>query len=290
MKCLKCNSEKFEQQRLRFTPEIKGEEVVVIVPCFVCKKCAAPFMDSEQMNALRRRAVDVYRQNHKLLTSTQIIQYRDKLGMSQAAFARYLHVGEASIKRWETYYIQDPSQDEHLRLKCDEAAAETNYLQIHWKHQEPDIYSGDKKFSLELFKNVVLYLVEKTKGSCIFLNKLLFYVDFLHFKNFSKSITGAKYVPLKYGPCPDQYNAIFARLEQTGVLKSESKNRYKNLLKPDLSIFDDQEKATLEQILQHYKTKGMKALYELSHKEKGYQDTEECTLISYEYARYLKIS
>jgi hypothetical protein len=44
--------------------------------------------------------------------------------MSQTAFASYLKVGEASIKRWETYYVQDVVQDDHIRLKCDEAYAE----------------------------------------------------------------------------------------------------------------------------------------------------------------------
>ena len=46
--------------------------------------------------------------------------------MSQAAFANYLKVGEASIKRWETYFVQDVVQDDHIRLKCDEAYAEVN--------------------------------------------------------------------------------------------------------------------------------------------------------------------
>lgn len=290
MRCLKCASEKFETQRMRFSPEIKGEVVEVVVPCSVCKSCHEPLMDGKQMNNLRRSAADAYRKLHNLLTSDQIIQYREALGMSQAQFARYLNVGEASIKRWETYFIQDPSQDDHLRLKCDEAAAEINYLQIYWKHQEPDIYSGLKKFSLALFKNVALYLLEKTKVSRIYLNKLLFYVDFYHFKKHGKSLTGAKYIPLKYGPCPDQYKIIYDNFEKNGLLQNEDGQRYKNLAKPDLSLFDDHERATLEHIYQLFKQYGAKHLYELSHTEKGFKETAECTFISYDYAKDLKIN
>ena len=43
MKCLNCNSEKFEEKNMRFTSEIKNEEVEVVVPAFVCKKCQDSF-------------------------------------------------------------------------------------------------------------------------------------------------------------------------------------------------------------------------------------------------------
>ena len=135
MKCLNCDCEKFESKNLRFTPEIKGEEVEVVVPSFVCTTCQTPLMDGEQMNVLRRSAADKYRKQHTLLTSEEIIKYRASLGMSQTGFANYLKVGEASIKRWETYYVQDVVQDDHIRLKCDEAYAELNALEVHWKSQ-----------------------------------------------------------------------------------------------------------------------------------------------------------
>ena len=102
------------------------------------------------------------------------------LGMSQAAFANYLKVGEASIKRWETYFVQDAVQDDHIRLRCDEAYAELNALEVHWKSHPPDIYSGNRSFCLELFKQAVRYIIEFTK-SPLFLNNSLFYADFKHF-------------------------------------------------------------------------------------------------------------
>jgi len=123
MKCLNCDCEEFESKNIRFNLEIKGEEVEVVVPSFVCTKCQTPLMDGEQMNMLRRSAADKYRKQHHLLTSEEIIKYRTSLGMSQTAFANYLKVGEASIKRWETYFVQDVVQDDHIRLKCDEAYA-----------------------------------------------------------------------------------------------------------------------------------------------------------------------
>jgi putative zinc finger/helix-turn-helix YgiT family protein len=147
MKCLNCENEKFEEKKLRFNPEIKGEIVEVVVSSCVCTCCHTPLMDTNQMSKLRKAAADKYRRTHRLLTSTDIINFRKMMGMSQTAFANYLNVGEASIKRWETYFVQDPVQDEHIRLKCDEAYAEFNALEVHWKSHSPDVYS-DKKPSI----------------------------------------------------------------------------------------------------------------------------------------------
>lgn len=287
MKCLKCSNDDFIEQQVRFSPEIKDQVVELILPCKVCKNCKTPWIDTQQMNILRRAAADKYRETNGLLTSSQIIAYRETLGMSQAAFARYLNVGEASIKRWETYYIQDTSQDDHIRLKCDEAYAETNFLDIYWKRHVPDAYSGNRKFNLQLFKNVALYLVMETKESIIYLNKLHFYVDFLHFKNHGVSLTGARYAPLKYGPCPDQYRTIYESLVSRGYLKENENHSYEIVVQPDLSLFDDNEKATLEAICKLCRSIGAKELYKLSHKEKAYANTAECAFIDYGFAKQL---
>ena len=128
MKCLECKSEKFKQAKVRFHPTIKDEQVDVLVDATVCAKCEKAVMDDAQMDGLRRAAADAYREKYSLLTSKQIADYRGRLGMSQREFADYLGVGEASIKRWETYYVQDKSQDNLIRLKCDETFAEDSAL------------------------------------------------------------------------------------------------------------------------------------------------------------------
>ncbi|MDJ0651438.1 MAG: DUF4065 domain-containing protein [Simkaniaceae bacterium] len=289
MKCLQCDKAHFVEQKVRFNPEIKGETVEVIAPCMVCKNCQTPLMNTKQMNVLRRASADKYRENHKLLTSSQIIAYRKELGMSQTAFARYLGVGEASIKRWETYFIQDSSQDKLMRLKCDEAAAEINFLKIRWKREEPNIYSGNVKFNFQLFKSVVLYLIEQTNTSILFLNKLLFYTDFYHFSKYAVSLTGARYTPLKYGPCPDQYKPIYETLVKSGCLEKIDDCSYKALVSSDPTLFEDREKETLEFILELYRRWGPQKILNASHEEEAYKKTAEGLVISYELSKNLRI-
>lgn len=288
MKCLNCDGKKFENKNCRFTPEIKGEEVEVIVPALVCSHCGAPLMDDEQMNHLRKIAADVYRKNHGLLTSEEIIRFRSMFGMSQTAFANYLKVGEASIKRWETYFVQDIGQDEHIRLKCDEAYAEFSALNVEWKSHPPDTYSGKRRFSWELFKQAVLYLIKYTK-SPLFLNKALFYADFKHYKLFGVGITGARYAHLEYGPCPKRYEMLFEFMLRENLLAHVGGHNLKPTIQADLSVFDDSEKEVLESIAKLAESDRGQKLLELSHKEDAYKNSQSMSLISYEYAKTLKI-
>lgn len=288
MKCLHCNGEDFEEKKIRVTPEIKGEEVEVVVSASVCTKCNQPLMNDQQMNQLRRAAADQYRKQHHLLTSEEIIHFREILGMSQIAFAKYLNVGDASIKRWETYFVQEPVQDEHIRLKCDEAYAEFNALNVHWKSNPPDIYSGQRKFSWELFKQAVRYLIE-TANSPLFLNKALFYADFKHFQLYGVSITGVRYIHLEYGPCPDQYQNLIYFMMHGGDLLSAGHHILKSAKKSDLTVFGDSEKEVLQMVAQLTKGDGGKRLLNLSHQEAAFTKTEPFEWISYEYASTLKI-
>lgn len=290
MKCLHCDNDQFDKKRIRFPVELKGETIEVLSEAFVCSKCGEPQMDSEQMNKLRKVSADEYRKMHDLLTSNEILQYRERLGMSQIQFAEYLNIGEASIKRWETYYIQDESQDDHIRLKCDEAYAELNALQVCRKSNPPDIYSGYRPLNLEIIKHVVAYLVKHGRStSKLFLNKIMFYLDFLHFKNYNKGITGLRFVPIDYGPCPDGFKALFSYLEKNGVLTKKGTHNFVSNIEPDLGLFDDQEKETLSKIILILKEKGEQYLFDLSHKEKAFKETEFAKPISYKFAKDLLI-
>ena len=288
MKCLHCDGDKFEERNCRFTPEVKGEEVEVVVPALVCTQCHTPLMNDDQMSRLRKIAADAYRKKHGLLTSVEIVNFRSLFAMSQAAFANYLKVGEASIKRWETYFIQDLGQDEHIRLKCDEAYAEYSALNVQWKSHPPDIYSGNRRFSWELFKQAVRYLINFAK-SPLFLNKALFYADFKHYQLYGMSITGARYAHLEYGPCPKQYENLIYFMIYEGLLIQAEGHTLKSKEAADLSIFGDSEKEVLEFVANLAKPDGGQRLLELSHLEDAYKKSESMALISYEFSKHLKI-
>lgn len=276
-KCLKCNGSAFEVKNMRFEQEIKKQTVEVVVPTSVCVGCNAPQMDDEQKTTLRKAVADRYRESHGLLTSAEIVGLRDKLGMSQIAFARFLNVGEASIKRWETYYIQDVSQDDHIRIKCDPVYSESHFFYLQSRCGDVDVYSGMKSFSPHFVKQVSEFFEQANPECSQHLRKLHFYTDFLHFKRHSRSITGMRYTPLKSGPAPCNYSQLSQFLQRSQLPPAKSVE------------FDDQEKETLEEVRQLFLQDQGQMLSDFAVQEKGFLETCEEALISYEHAKDLLI-
>jgi putative zinc finger/helix-turn-helix YgiT family protein len=98
---------------------VKGETVHFKADALVCDSCGGHYWDTELGDRLAKAASNAYRAEHGLLTSDQIVAYRKKLNMSQAEFAKFLPMAIASLKRYESFGVQDESADALIRLRCD---------------------------------------------------------------------------------------------------------------------------------------------------------------------------
>jgi len=279
MRCFKCKGDGYELKNVRFSPKIKNQEVDIVIHCRVCKQCDTPFvMDSKQENNIKRKASDKYRGNKGLLTSLEILKFREDLDMSQLDFAAFLKVGIASVQRWENYYVQDNSQDDHIRIKCDEKYAELSFLKLQWKNWKMNIFTGEKRFSMDVLRNVEFAFLKLSPDCRPYLNTLNFYADFLHFKRNNVSISGNKYVSVKHGPSPYQYKSTLKIMGTSlkGSLASD--------------ILDDSERRTIESVCAEFSKIGGEMLRELSSREIGYAETDDSEFISYKYSRGLLIT
>lgn len=112
------------------TGEVRGEKLTVEVEATVCDRCGFQVLTEEQSAAYTVKISDAYREQHGLLTSLQLKRIRERLGMTQKEFAKYLKVGIASVKRWEAGLIQDEAMDELIRLKTDLVHARRNVHEL----------------------------------------------------------------------------------------------------------------------------------------------------------------
>jgi putative zinc finger/helix-turn-helix YgiT family protein len=100
----------------RFEYEADGQRIQVVaenVPVRICPACGESFSGPEA-GRIREEAIC---RALGLLTPADLRGLRDRLGLSQADFARLTGIGEASICRWETgQLIQSRAMDRYLRL------------------------------------------------------------------------------------------------------------------------------------------------------------------------------
>jgi putative zinc finger/helix-turn-helix YgiT family protein len=328
MQCARCEKE--------IAPEpLKGQEIIVIrkepitvdVEYYKCSECGEEFLILSSDKDPFKIAYEKYRAKHKMLQPAQIKNWRRKYGLTQDQVAKLLGIGVATLSRYESGKLQDEAHDTMLRLAMEptnlqrlvadsadvfseeqkkgmlesikkEAAEELSlehWITVNVSCYDPDEYSGFKKFDLDKFYNAVLYFCKdgalKTK-----LNKLLFYADFKHFKDYTVSITGARYARIPFGPAPDNYDLYYHVLVGREAIEVEEKEypgytgeNIVTVQEPDLNLFSESELRILATIKEHFKNYNSTEISSFSHGEKGYKGTLQGKIISYRYASQLKL-
>lgn len=125
-------------------------------------------------------------------------------------------------------------------------------------------------------RELILYISEKSvsdeKYGKIKLNKILWAADVLAFRQRGKSITGADYKSLPYGPAPIGMKGILDRMEADQELAIQQtsyfgnlQERPVNLRRANLSAFSGEDIACVDEVIGHCRPATAKELSDASH-------------------------
>lgn len=130
----------------------------------------------------------------------------------------------------------------------------------------------------EKLLNAILFFAKKTKcPSLVKMFKLLFFLDFYHFKLTGKSVTDLDYYALPFGPVPtDFYNQLkngsvpedmkdAFTLVPLETERSTNAFEFKAKRSPDLSVFSPREKQLLDDLAFAFKDVTPSQMSEISH-------------------------
>jgi putative zinc finger/helix-turn-helix YgiT family protein len=308
--------------------KVRGKIIKFETPVSICEECGSEF--SEAGDETLTKVYREYRKRQGMLQIEQIKEIRKKYGLTQAEFSKLLGFGAATIARYESGALQDQTHDngiqhasvpenmlflleknreavsplkrqnllKELRESCNSANSLKGYYEKTMGNIPPNILNGYRSFNIDKFIQSVIYFCDCGIGITK-LNKLLFYMDFKHFKTHGHSITGLAYARLPFGPVPDQYRALYSMLTiEEAVLNSNiefqageewHRETYASQVKPDLEVFDESELTTIKFIKNHFSSWSTGRISDYSHEEKGYVDTENSMKISYRFAETLRI-
>jgi len=308
--------------------DIRGEIITVGVDFFNCMECNGEFEDPKSENDPIEDAYNIYRNRNGLMQPDEIRDLRRHYGLTQTELSKLLGWGGATLSRYENGALQDQAHDNLLQLiknpqsmlrlinkngellpsgkvnllkkellaTADDSCSFSEVFQQRYGNYSPDIFSGFLELYFDKFFETIKFFTisgeYKTK-----LLKLLFYIDFKHYKEHSVSITGSRYAHADHGPVPDNYEHYLASLihDQKAIEVREVDfgeyvgEKYFSTIKPDLSVFSESELVTLALVKDTFKNFNATEMRNFSHKEKGYQKTISGDLISFEFSNYLKI-
>ena len=114
--CISCMGDHFvdlvnEIESITF----KGEKVEYNAIYEYCEKTES-YLETEEMMRVNEISIrDAYREKMNLLTTKQIKEIRAKYRVNQKNFAKILGWGEATMARYESFFVQDRANDNVLR-------------------------------------------------------------------------------------------------------------------------------------------------------------------------------
>ncbi|OJV65167.1 MAG: hypothetical protein BGO41_00985 [Clostridiales bacterium 38-18] len=321
--CEKCNDMREFNVKENLIHVYKGSEVNVIENIAVCNFCGEELFNEELERDNLKRLYDKYAEMNHLISSKEIIEFRNKYGISQRELTSILDLGKMTINRYENGSLPTKSNSEFLKMvisneealmdKVENAYENGRITQKTYKKvkesleanalsnllvkyvnviltNEPSEFNGFKKFDFEKSENLIAYLANQVDLTITSVNKYLWYIDFAYFKKHMTSITGLTYVKEKYGPVV--INRGYEELLKVNplVITHEEENgeyRKKCILKvkePNMNMFSEKEKEIIDAVINEFKNLNVTQISDESHKEKGWIDTEEHDKISYSYA------
>ena len=305
------------------TLQFRKETFQVIKHFYKCDKCQEEFTTTESDQLTYNQLVNQYRAKYHIPSAEEIKNIREQYGLSAAAMSQLLGLGINTYGGYEkddipieanAILIKQAANPHNLAemigdkvdindsvwSKINEANARhsaTNTLLQPINHiNQANEFTGFKKTNWVKIKNVFILLVSKCNPNYndkLKLNKLLYYMDSLHFKSYGTSVTGITYRAIPHGPVPTCYDNIFSNLTNQSILISdwkEVKNRgaielFTTNSEPNMSVFSESEKEVLNTVIQKFKNTYTWDLVDLSHKEKAWIELEKHRAII-DYQKY----
>ena len=299
---------------------------------YICEDSQEKFTSKELDEVNFAQIYNQYREKFHIPFTEEIISLRKKYGLSAKKMSELLGFGENQYSLYENGEIpsisnattiklaQEPST--FLRLINDkkEIFTEQNYKKVQNKVEEEinlnkeniqekyiENYILDKKNATiftgytipnwQKIANIIVYFSKEMKPLKTTLNKLMFYADFLNYKNTGKSISGLTYKAIQYGNVPNNFELIFSKAEKENYIKidyNEFKNGnvgeiFQNIKIFEKELFSDQELESLQQVLEKFKLKNRQEIVDICHEETSWIDNNKNKIIfDYSYAFTLK--
>ena len=295
-----------------------------------CSVCHEAFATEAQEEENVRKAYAEYRRQKALLSPSEVREVRVAYGLSQTGLSQWLGWGEVTIHRYESGSLQDAAHNEALMFLKDPRNGKTllekhrdnldtatatnlektisrllskevpgligNDLAASLAMVEPSEFNGYRRFDVDRFESLVVYVL-KNAGPTFktAINKLLWYIDFGHFREQTCSITGSQYLRFQHGPIPRSYDFLFAGMVEKGLLEIEevagkdySGERYAAKADPNTDLFQGNEIKTIDSYIAALKGRSSKQLSDMAHKESAYIVTKDRQPISYRHADALQ--
>lgn len=294
--------------------EFRKEKFHVMFPFYRCEDTGEQFTDTETDGVWYAQVHNMYCQKYGIPFTDEIVAIRERYGINTTKMSLILGFGENQWRKYEQEEIPSVSNGKMIRSIMNPSVfkemlessrnllTDKEYNKISAKvgdaisaieKQRVEQYeitrlfvagrnseNGFGQLSLERLKNVMLFIINLL-GEVYFtkMNKLLFYIDFVKYRETGTSLTGLSYRAIDYGPVPEKWERVYSEFDDicqelrvTGdfegyVLVSKSLC--------DKSVFTEKELSIMQMVCERFSSSTAREMTRISHEETAWKECHE---------------
>ena len=296
------------------TWNFRGEQYEYEHIAWLCEDSGEQFTDDESDTAGFVQVTNQYRAKYGIPYTDEIIAVRQRYGISAAKMSLILGIGVNQYRLYEQGEVPSVSNGRMIRsimnpkvmLEMVESSknelSESEYEKIiskvqaiiasseAYKMEQYEIRrifntprgadNGYAQLSLNRLKNIMLYILNRCDEVwCTKMNKLLFYTDFMSYRERGMAMTGLSYRAIDFGPVPERWDRVYSEFpevrqefRQVGdfvgsvlIASAEAAN----------TMFTDAELKVLDAICTHFGKITSREISRISHDEDAWLNHHE---------------
>lgn len=288
------------------TWEMRGEVYPYVHIAFRDDENGEQFTTTESDTVCFEQVANQYRERHGIPYVDEIVALRERYGVSATKMALILGFGTNQYRLYETGEVPSESNGKMIRSAMNPSVfldlvrssrnqlTDKEYLKISKRVEEEIAEEQGKRQeqweaarlfrtgrgrangfapqSPERLKNLLLHILEQMGETFqTKMNKVLFYIDFLSYRERGMAISGLAYQAMEFGPVPQRWDRVYSAFDN--VEQREKLLQGQECLSllangtADMSGFSAVEMAVIDIVCELMKKMTSREASQMSHKE-----------------------
>lgn len=301
----------------------RGEEYSYIYRAYECEKTGERFTTTKIDEVNTQQVYNKYREKYGIPFVDEIAKLKDTYNISFANLSIILGFGENQIRNYldgevpskangrvlgmirnvyvfENYVesarqLLSDSSYKKIKQKIDSLKNKESSpaFEMIYKKKERSIYNGFAAQSIEKLSDVILCALSFLGDTYTSkMNKILFYIDMLCYREYGVAMTGLAYSAQPYGTIPYRYNIIYSVLDIPQIMFYDNGKEFSPFHlseTPTITNLNEKERNIIERVCNKFQMVSSKEISRINHDErawKQYKDTGKP--IPFDEAFYLK--
>ena len=296
------------------TWEFRGEKFPYMHIAFRDDEYDEQFTTTESDTVCYEQVTNQYREKYGIPYTDEIIAVRGRYGISAAKMSLILGIGVNQYRLYEQGEVPSVSNGRMIRsvmnpkvmLEMVESSrnelSDSEYDKITAKvkaviadgeaykltrYETMRVFStprgadnGYAQLSLNRLKNVILYILNRCNDVWITkMNKLLFYVDFMSYRELGMAITGLTYRAIDFGPVPERWDRVYSEFPEVTQALCRVGDCVGSVLttsaQADESLFSEKERQVMDAVCSRLGSDTSSEIVSLSHSESAWRNHYE---------------